>query len=76
MWTGAGSGEGRRVATFARPFRSVPEVQVTLSLLGPDGTTNAPAEMQADIFGRMGLGVVFRALATIHTACAKRPTAC
>ncbi len=60
MWTGAGSRERRKKITFSEAFRSVPTVQVGLSLWDMDSGANVRADISADKISEAGFDLVFR----------------
>jgi hypothetical protein len=60
MWTGHGSRERRKTVSFAESFRSVPSVQVSLSLWDMDQGANVRAEVVADKVSETGFELVFR----------------
>ena len=60
MWTGRGQRERRRRINFSEPYRTVPTVQVTLSLWDVDASTVMRADVQAESVTEKGFDVVFR----------------
>ncbi|MBV2359075.1 H-type lectin domain-containing protein [Thalassococcus sp. CAU 1522] len=60
MWTGSGARERRKVVTFSEPFRTVPSVQVALSLWDMDQGANVRADVTADKITETGFDLVFR----------------
>ena len=60
MWTGSGARERRRRVRFSEPFRSVPTVQVSLSLWDMDSAANVRADIIADKVTESGFELVFR----------------
>lgn len=60
MWTGSGSRERRKKITFSEPFRSIPSVQVALSLWDMDSAANVRADIIADKITEAGFELVFR----------------
>lgn len=60
MWTGEGPRELRRVVEFAEPFRSVPVVQVSISMWDMDRRTNQRADISAEMVNPEGFVIVFR----------------
>ncbi len=60
MWTGDGPREKRRSVTFAEPFRSLPMVQVSISMWDMDGDTNQRADLRAEKITEKGFDLVFR----------------
>lgn len=60
MWTGHGARERRKPVKFSQAFRSVPSVQVTLSLWDMDQGANVRADIAADKVTETGFDIVFR----------------
>ena len=60
MWTGSGDREIRREVKFSGKFKSPPAVQVTLSLLDVDQSTNTRVEVVAEDITTKGFDLVFR----------------
>ncbi|MDA7423210.1 H-type lectin domain-containing protein [Thalassococcus lentus] len=60
MWTGAGSRERRKKVKFSEQFRSIPTVQVGLSLWDMDSGANVRADISADNVSETGFDLVFR----------------
>jgi hypothetical protein len=60
MWTGHGSRERRKPVRFSQAFRSVPTVQVSLSLWDMDQGANVRADISADNVTETGFDLVFR----------------
>lgn len=60
MWTGEGPRELRRVVAFPEPFRSVPVVQVYISMWDMDSKTNQRADISAEMVNPEGFVIVFR----------------
>ena len=60
MWTGKGQRERRRRITFGERFRSVPVVQVSMSLWDMDAATVMRAELSAEAISEDGFDLVFR----------------
>lgn len=60
MWTGHGARERRKPIKFSEPFRSVPSVQVSLSLWDMDQGANVRADISADKVTQTGFDLVFR----------------
>lgn len=60
MWTGHGSRERRKKIKFSEPFRSIPSVQVALSLWDMDQGANVRADIVADKVTETGFDLVFR----------------
>ena len=60
MWTGEGTRERRQRVLFSEPFRSVPVVQVGLSLWDMDAETNVRADIEAEDIDETGFNIVFR----------------
>lgn len=60
MWTGHGARERRKPVKFSQPFRSIPSVQVTLSLWDMDQGANVRADIAADKVSETGFDIVFR----------------
>jgi hypothetical protein len=68
MWTGAGARERRKTVRFSEPFRSVPSVQVALSLWDMDSAANVRADIAADRVTEAGFQLVFRTWADTRVA--------
>lgn len=60
MWTGRGSRERRRHIAFSEPFRSVPTVQLSLSLWDIDASTVLRADLVSEAVTETGFDMVFR----------------
>lgn len=60
MWTGQGARERRKPVTFSEPFRTIPSVQVALSLWDMDQGANVRADITADKITEKGFDLVFR----------------
>lgn len=60
MWTGHGERERRQSVAFSTSFRSVPVVQVGLSLYDIDSSTNIRADVKAEQITGGGFDIVFR----------------
>ncbi len=60
MWTGAGPRERRTVIRFSEPFRSIPVVQVGISLWDVDTSSALRAEVKAQDVTPDGFTAVFR----------------
>lgn len=60
MWTGSGARERRHAVLFEEPFRSVPAVQVSISLWDIDTSSAVRAEVVAEKVTCDGFDVVFR----------------
>lgn len=60
MWTGDGSRERRKKIKFSEPFRTVPSVQVSLSLWDMDQRANVRADLAAEKVSKTGFDLVFR----------------
>lgn len=60
MWTGEGTRERRAPVHFSQPFRSVPVVQVAISLWDVDTSSALRAEISAEDITREGFTAVFR----------------
>ncbi|MFZ7093307.1 H-type lectin domain-containing protein [Primorskyibacter sp. 2E233] len=60
MWTGHGSRERRKKIKFSEPFRSIPSVQVSLSLWDMDQGANVRADIAAEMVTETGFDLVFR----------------
>jgi hypothetical protein len=60
MWTGTGPREARLKVTFSAPFRSVPSVHVTLSMLDIDRRHNQRFDLAAEAVTASGFEAVFR----------------
>ena len=60
MWTGQGPRELRRAVTFSEPFKTVPVVQVILSMWDMAPKTNQRADISSDMVTAEGFVIVFR----------------
>jgi hypothetical protein len=60
MWTGDGPRERRTAIAFSQPFRSVPVVQIGVSLWDVDTSSALRAEVQAEEITEEGFYAVFR----------------
>lgn len=60
MWTGEGARQTRAHVEFSESFRSVPLVQVNLSMFDISNLTNARADVQAEDVTEVGFSIVFR----------------
>ncbi len=60
MWTGEGPRERRKSITFSQPFRSVPAVQIGVSLWDVDTSSALRAEVTAEDISPEGFTAVFR----------------
>ncbi|WP_171120210.1 MULTISPECIES: H-type lectin domain-containing protein [unclassified Ruegeria] len=60
MWTGEGARERRSAVSFSQPFRSVPVVQVNISLWDVDTSAPLRAEVVAEDVTATGFNAVFR----------------
>lgn len=60
MWTGTGPRERRRRITFKETFRSVPAVQVSISMWDVDTASAMRAELVAENITEEGFDIVFR----------------
>lgn len=60
MWTGTGPRELRRVVEFAEVFQRPPVVQVSLSMLDIDQSTNHRVDISAEMVTEDGFVIVFR----------------
>ncbi|MBF9034147.1 hypothetical protein HKCCE2091_07835 [Rhodobacterales bacterium HKCCE2091] len=60
MWTGEGPREARRAVGFSQDFKSLPAVQVAVSMYDMDGGTNQRADLRAEAVTRSGFELVFR----------------
>ncbi|WP_170559031.1 H-type lectin domain-containing protein [Ruegeria atlantica] len=60
MWTGEGPRQRRSVVTFSQAFRSVPVVQVGVSLWDVDTSSALRAEVTAEDITPEGFSAVFR----------------
>lgn len=68
MWTGEGPRERRASIRFSEPFRSVPVVQVAVSLWDVDTSSALRAELFADNITAEGFDAVFRTWADTRIA--------
>ena len=59
-WTGTGPRELRRVVEFDEAFSQNPMVQVSLSMLDIDQTTNHRVDITAEMVSEDGFVIVFR----------------
>ncbi|SFD52974.1 H-type lectin domain-containing protein [Sulfitobacter brevis] len=60
MWTGRGQRERRRHIKFSEPFRTDPNVQMSLSLWDVDAATVMRADLSAESVTKTGFDMVFR----------------
>ncbi|SLN23068.1 H-type lectin domain-containing protein [Ruegeria meonggei] len=60
MWTGEGTRERSSTVVFSQPFRSVPAVQISVSLWDVDTTSALRAEVAAKDVTPEGFNAVFR----------------
>lgn len=60
MWTGQGPRELRRAVEFSEKFKSVPVVQVSLSMWDMDQKSNQRADISAEMVNDEGFVIVFR----------------
>lgn len=60
MWTGEGPRELRHSVQFDTPFKSVPAVQVGMSMWDMDEATNQRADISSDAVTIDGFTIVFR----------------
>ncbi|MCA0042761.1 H-type lectin domain-containing protein [Celeribacter litoreus] len=60
MWTGKGPRELRRVVEFDEHFMRAPMVQVSLSMLDIDNSTNHRVDISAEMIAEDGFVIVFR----------------
>ena len=60
MWTGTGARERRLSVRFNHPFRAMPAVQVTASLMDMHQDTAHRSELVAENISETGFDVVFR----------------
>ena len=60
MWTGDGPRERRSQINFSQPFRSVPVVQIGVSLWDVDTSSALRAEVVAEDISPEGFSAVFR----------------
>lgn len=60
MWTGRGQRERRRRVAFSEPFRDVPMVHVSISMLDVDNDTPQRIDAVAETITKDGFDLVFR----------------
>ena len=60
MWRGDGPRQSRETVRFASAFRSVPHVQVSISMWDISNKTNIRADVQAEKISTTGFEIVFR----------------
>jgi hypothetical protein len=60
MWTGTGARAHRQSVSFGEPFRSVPVVQIGLSMFDMDQKTNQRADISAENVTETGFDIVFK----------------
>lgn len=60
MWTGHGPRELRRAVVFSEAYKTVPMVQVTLSMWDMDQKSNQRADISAEMVNEEGFVIVFR----------------
>ncbi|WP_372573861.1 H-type lectin domain-containing protein [Ruegeria jejuensis] len=68
MWTGHGPRERRTTVSFSEPFRSIPAVQLSMSLWDFDTNTAMRAELKAENVTENGFEAVFRTWADTRVA--------
>lgn len=60
MWTGNGPRKAVHSVVFSQSYKSMPTVQVALSMWDMDHQTNARADIRAEEVTREGFNLVFR----------------
>ena len=60
MWTGRGQRERRREIKFSEPFRTVPTVQLSISMWDVDNDTPSRADVSAEDVTLDGFTLVFK----------------
>ena len=60
MWTGEGARQTRAHVEFSESFRSLPVVQVNMSMFDMSNSTNARVDVQAEDVTLDGFAIVFR----------------
>jgi hypothetical protein len=60
MWRGEGPRQSREIVRFTAPFRSVPHVQVSISMWDISNKANIRADVQAEKITMTGFEIVFR----------------
>jgi hypothetical protein len=60
MWAGKGARERRVPVVFSEPFKSIPNVMVTLEMFDMDQRTNQRAETVVENVTEIGFDIVFR----------------
>ena len=60
MWRGEGPRQSRETVVFSTPFKSVPHVQVSISMWDISNKSNIRADVQADNITTTGFEIVFR----------------
>lgn len=68
MWIGTGPRERRKSVTFGTPYRSMPAVQVSISLWDIETTSAVRAEIHAENITLDGFEIVFRTWADSRVA--------
>ncbi len=60
MWSGNGPRKVRHAVRFAQRYRNAPSVQVSLSMIDIDHTTNTRLELRAEQITEWGFDIVFQ----------------
>lgn len=60
MWTGEGARSAERQITFAAPYRSPPQVMVSLSMFDMDQASNQRADLFTQDVDEIGFTLIFR----------------
>ncbi|WP_439153805.1 H-type lectin domain-containing protein [Yoonia sp.] len=68
MWRGVGQRESRSKVSFAQAYRTVPHVQVSVSMLDMSNISNIRLDVQAENITETGFDIVFRTWADSQVA--------
>lgn len=60
MWSGSGPRRARQAVIFPESYRAPPSVQVTLSMIDMDHSTNTRLDISAEEITERGFDIVFR----------------
>jgi len=60
MWTGEGPRHTRMAVVFAEPYKTAPNVYVSVSMLDMSNSANTRADLQAENITENGFDIVFR----------------
>ncbi|MBE0413654.1 H-type lectin domain-containing protein [Yoonia sp.] len=71
MWVGQGQRQNRASVTFSQPYRRIPHVHVSLSMLDISNAGNARTDVQAENITCTGFEIVFRTWSDTRVARAR-----